>query len=119
MISITLQMPTGERIYTVPFISGRVMRASYPVQRMIEEIAAGEVAEDAKTLDTMATFICQAFGNQFSVDELYDGYCADDLAATAIDIATAVRAGLTRALEAFPRREAGERPTMGAATATP
>lgn len=112
MISITLLVEGKERIYTVPFISGRVMRGSYPAAKVVKQLVDGEGEEDAEALDTLAAFVCDAFGGQFTLEQLYDGLSCDHLMATAISIIVAVRAGTTEALGDFPG-VAEERPTPG------
>lgn len=113
MLTITLRQEGKYKIYSVPFISGRVLRASYPAQKLVDGLASNEQQEDAATMDALAGFICLAFGDQFTLDELYDGYCADHLVSTAFAIITAIRTGTTEALGNFPNEVDQPHPTPG------
>ena len=75
--------------YTVDFISGRALREIGPAAKMYarvleisqEAIDGKPVDENGLTiedaLDVMVQWFCLLFGNQFTPDELYDGYPAD------------------------------------------
>lgn len=51
------------------FISGRMFRKAINLQKKLQ---AGGVSEDS-VLDEMVTFCVEAFSNQFTDDEFYDG----------------------------------------------
>lgn len=119
MITCTL----GEKKYTVDFISGRALREMEPAAKMYGRIVAvsnaalkGEnVADDEKititeALDVMVRWFCLLFGNQFSVDDVLDGYPADRLMH---DIALALMAVQTQTTSIL-----GEFPTKAAMTET-
>ena len=88
MITCTL----GERKYTVDFISGRALREMEPAAKMYGKIVAisnaalkGETVPDTEQLtindamDVMIKWFCLLFQNQFTPDEVLDGYPVDRL----------------------------------------
>ena len=100
MISCTL----GDKKYTIDFVSGRALRELEPAAQMYAKVvhianlaAKGQpVPEDAKftiadAMDTMIKWFCLLFRNQFTPDEVLDGYPVDRLMH---DVALALMAAL-------------------------
>ena len=118
MLSCTL----GGKCYTVDFVSGRVLREIEPALTMYARIASatsavltGEDADDptaiADALDVMAKWFCLLFGNQFTIDEVYDGYPADQLMHDIVVALLAVQGATTEVLSEFPMKAAPEETT--------
>ena len=120
MISCTL----NEKKYTVDFVSGRALREMEPAAQMYGRIVAisnaalkGEVPEDAKNLsigealDVMIRWFCLLFGNQFTPDEVLDGYPVDRLMHDIALALMAVQTQTTEILDEFPTKAAQEVPT--------
>lgn len=116
MITCTL----GERKYAVDYVSGRVLREIEPALKMYAKIAEatstalnGEVSKDdtsiANALDVLVKWFCLLFGNQFTPDELYDGYPADRLMHDVVLALLAVQAQTTEVLSEFPTTAAQEK----------
>ena len=117
MISCTLN---GKK-YTVDFVSGRALREMEPAAQMYGRIVAisnaalkGEVPEDAKNLsigealDVMIRWFCLLFGNQFSSDDVLDGYPVDRLMHDIALALMAVQTQTTEILSQFPTKAAKE-----------
>ena len=117
MISCTL----NEKKYTVDFVSGRALREMEPAAQMYGRIVAisnaalnGEVPEDAKNLsigealDVMIRWFCLLFGNQFSPDDVLDGYPVDRLMHDIALALMAVQTQTTEILSEFPTKAAKE-----------
>lgn len=117
MISCTL----NEKKYTVDFVSGRALREMEPAAQMYGRIVAisnaalkGEVPEDAKNLsigealDVMIRWFCLLFGNQFSPDDVLDGYPVDRLMHDIALALMAVQTQTTEILSQFPTKAAKE-----------
>ena len=115
MISCTL----NEKKYTVDFVSGRALREMEPAAQMYGRIVAisnaalkGEVPEDAKNLsigealDVMIRWFCLLFGNQFSPDDVLDGYPVDRLMHDIALALMAVQTQTTEILSEFPTKAA-------------
>lgn len=118
MIRCTL----GEKTYSVDFVSGRVLREIEPALKMYAAIAKatsgalkGEATQDdtpiADALDILAKWFCLLFGNQFTPDELYDGYPSDRLMHDMTLALLAVQTQTTEALADFPTMAARETKT--------
>ena len=120
----------GGKKYTVDFISGRALRELEPAaemyRRMTEISMAAvhgqEIPEEkrvsvSEALDVMAKWFCLCFGNQFTVDELIDGYPADRLMHDIALTLMAVQAQTTHILDEFPTQAARDE-TMKAAMAS-
>ena len=108
-----------DKTYTVDFISGRALREMEPAAKMYGRIVAaanaaakGEEVPDVDNLsipeamDEMIKWFCLLFGNQFTPDDVLDGYPVDrlmhDLALTLM----AVQTQTTEVLSEFPTKAA-------------
>jgi len=117
MITCTL----GERKYTVDFISGRALREMEPAAKMYGKIVAisnaalkGETVPDTEQLtindamDVMIKWFCLLFQNQFTPDEVLDGYPVDRLMHDIALALMAVQSQTTEILSDFPTKAATE-----------
>ena len=113
MITCTL----GERKYTVDFISGRALREIEPAAKMYGKIVAisnaalkGETVPDTQQLtindamDVMIKWFCLLFQNQFTPDEVLDGYPVDRLMHDIALSLMAVQSQTTEILSDFPTK---------------
>ena len=113
MISCTLN---GKK-YSVDFISGRALREMEPAAKMYSRIVAisnaavkGESIPDDNQLtipaamDEMIRWFCILFGNQFTPDEVLDGYPVDRLMHDIALALMAVQTQTTEILDEFPTK---------------
>lgn len=120
MITCTL----GKQKYTVDFVSGRALREMEPAAKMYGKIVAisnaavkGETLPEAESLnigeamDVMIRWFCVLFGNQFTPDEVLDGYPVDRLMHDIALALMAVQTQTTEILDEFPTKAAQEVPT--------
>lgn len=120
MITCTL----GKQKYTVDFVSGRALREMEPAAKMYGKIIAisnaavkGETLPEAESLnigeamDVMIRWFCVLFGNQFTPDEVLDGYPVDRLMHDIALALMAVQTQTTEILDEFPTKAAQEVPT--------
>ena len=116
MITCTL----GEKKYTVDFISGRALREMEPAAKMYGKIVAisntalkGETVPNTEQLtindamDVMIKWFCLLFQNQFTPDEVLDGYPVDRLMHDIALALMAVQSQTTEILSDFPTKAAG------------
>ena len=119
MITCTL----GDRKYSVDFVSGRALREMEPAAKMygrvvrLSELAAkgAPIPDDAKftiaeAMDTMVRWFCVLFQNQFTPDEVFDGYPSDRLMHDIAIALMAVQTQTTDVLSKFPTTAAQETP---------
>ncbi len=117
MITCTL----GEKKYTVDYISGRALREMEPAAKMYSRIvgianaaAKGETVPDAdqisipEALDVMIKWFCLLFNNQFTPDDMLDGYPVDRLMHDIALALMAVQTQTTEILDEFPTKAAEE-----------
>ena len=115
MITCTL----GDKKYSVDFISGRALREIEPATKMYARIqhmaqAALEEADFTEAdqvsvqdaLDALVKWFCILFGNQFTPDEVYDGYPSDRLMVDIPIALMAVQTATTQVLSEFPMKPA-------------
>ena len=115
MISCTLL----DKKYTIDFVSGRALRELEPAVTMyakvvhISELAAKgqEIPDDAKfmiseAMDVMVKWFCVLFQNQFTPDEVLDGYPVDRLMHDIALAIMAVQTQTTDVLSDFPTKAA-------------
>ena len=112
MVTCTL----GDKKYSVDFISGRALREMEPASKMYGRLVAlskaaveGQDVSNEKltipeALDTMVKWFCILFGNQFSVDDVYDHYPADRLMHDIALAIMAVQTQTTEVLDSFPTK---------------
>ena len=118
MITCTL----GAQKYTVDFISGRALREMEPAAKMYSRIVTisnaavkgdsipeGEQVEIAEAMDTMIRWFCILFGNQFTPDDVLDGYPVDRLMHDIALALMAVQTQTTEILSEFPTKAAETR----------
>ncbi len=115
MITCTL----GKQKYTVDFVSGRALREMEPAAKMYARIVAlsnaavkGEPIPENESLnisdamDTMSRWFCILFGNQFTPDDVLDGYPVDRLMHDIALALMAVQTQTTEILDEFPTKAA-------------
>ena len=117
MITCTL----GDKKYSVDFISGRALREMEPAVKMYakivalsnaavkgEEIPQEEQISITDAMDVMIRWFCLLFGNQFSPDDVLDGYPVDRLMHDIALALMAVQTQTTEILREFPTKAAKE-----------
>ena len=109
-----------DKTYTVDFISGRALREIDPAAKMYSKVL--KLSGDAfngkdieseqltiqEALDVMVKWFCLLFGNQFTPDELYDGYPADRMMHDIALALMAVQTQSTEVLDSFPTKPTTE-----------
>lgn len=117
MITCTLK----DKKYAVDFISGRALREMEPAAKMYAKIVAlsnaavkgEEIAQEKQisvtdAMDVMIRWFCLLFGNQFSSDDVLDGYPVDRLMHDIALALMAVQTQTTEILSEFPTKAAKE-----------
>ena len=117
MITCTLK----DKKYAVDFISGRALREMEPAAKMYAKIVAlsnaavkgEEIPQDQQVsvtdaMDVMIRWFCLLFGNQFSSDDVLDGYPVDRLMHDTALALMAVQTQTTEILSEFPTKAAKE-----------
>ena len=125
MITCTLK----DKKYTVDYIPGRALREMEPAAKMYGRIVAlsnaavkGEtIPEDQQVaipeaMDVMIHWFCLLFGNQFTPDDVLDGYPVDRLMHDIALALMAVQTQTTDVLSDFPTKGAAEIPPTGIPT---
>lgn len=115
MITCTL----GDKKYSVDFISGRALREIDPAAQMYakithisDEALKGNIVDEAKNLttkealDVMIRWFCLLFNNQFTPDDVLDGYPVDRMMADIAFALMAVQSQMTDVLSDFPTKAA-------------
>lgn len=119
MITCTL----GEKKYTVDYISGRALREMEPAAKMYgrivaisnaavkgEEIPAEQQVSITTAMDEMIHWFCLLFQNQFTSDDVLDGYPVDRLMHDIALALMAVQTQTTEILDSFPTKAAQTAP---------
>ena len=117
MITCTLK----DKKYAVDFISGRALREMEPAAKMYakivglsnaavkgEEIPHEEQISVSDAMDVMIRWFCLLFGNQFTPDDVLDGYPVDRLMHDIALALMAVQTQTTEILSEFPTKAAKE-----------
>ena len=106
-----------DKTYTVDFISGRALREMEPAAKMYGKIVAianaaakgesvpeGENIAIQDAMDEMIRWFCLLFGNQFTPDDVLDGYPVDRLMHDLALALMAVQTQTTEVLSEFPTK---------------
>ena len=117
MITCTL----NNKQYTVDFITGRALREMEPAAKVYGKIVAlsqaalkGETIQTddqisiPEALDVMIKWFCLLFNNQFTPDDMLDGYPVDRLMHDIALALMAVQTQTTEILDEFPTKAAEE-----------
>ena len=117
MITCTLK----DKKYTVDYIPGRALREMEPAAKMYGRIVAlsnaavkGEtIPEDQQVaipeaMDVMIHWFCLLFANQFTPDDVLDGYPVDRLMHDIALALMAVQTQTTEILDEFPTKAGAE-----------
>ena len=116
MITCTL----GEKKYAMDFVSGRALREMEPAAKMYARLVAlssaavkgeappEELVSVPEAMDEMIRWFCLLFGNQFSPDDVLDGYPVDRLMHDIALALMAVQTQITEILSEFPTKAAKE-----------
>ena len=117
MITCTLK----DKKYAVDFVSGRALREMEPAAKMYtkivalsnaavkgEEISPSEQISIPDAMDVMIRWFCLLFGNQFTPDDVLDGYPVDRLMHDIALALMAVQTQTTEILSEFPTKAAKE-----------
>ena len=105
--------------YRIDFVAGRALREIEPAVKMYSRVAAisnaamngGDVLDAdqitvAEAMDVMIRWFCLLFQNQFTPDELLDGYPVDRLMHDISFAMMAVQTQTTQILSSFPTKAA-------------
>ena len=105
--------------YRIDFVAGRALREIEPAVKMYSRVAAisnaamngGDVSDAdqitvAEAMDVMIRWFCLLFQNQFTPDELLDGYPVDRLMHDISFAMMAVQTQTTQILSSFPTKAA-------------
>ena len=69
-MKITLRIDKNEKTYTNDFVKARIFRNALKLNKEFKEEGSGISVE---LFDTLVEFVVTAFGNQFTIDEFWDG----------------------------------------------
>lgn len=72
-MQIELEINGENKIFVAPSIKARMLRNALSIKNKIN---FDDIQE--KELDELVSFVCDAFGHQFTVDECYDGVKIED-----------------------------------------
>lgn len=108
----------GEKEYHIDFVSGRALREmGGAMEAYRKTMAAAEAIEKGENFpagtpspkemyDELVKWFCLLFRNQFTPDEVYDEYPADQLVHDIAMALIAVQNGVTQILTEFPMKPA-------------
>lgn len=83
-MKLELNIDGKEKIFTVAFIKSRMLRKLLEIKKRMD---FENIQEDE--LDELVAFVCEVFGNQFSVDDVYDGLPLEKLMPTITSVMNA------------------------------
>jgi len=66
-MKITLKIEGQDRTFVQDFIPARMFRKTIEMQSKLSK------GVDEKALDSMVSYVADIFGNQFTIDQFYDG----------------------------------------------
>lgn len=103
-MAVTIKLNPGcenEKSYQVPFISGRPLRTMDMVEPAFEKSNRNEMPTQEE-LENCLEWFCSLFRNQFTVDELLDGYPVADLMPDIFAAYMTMTSGAIKYITEFP-----------------
>ena len=89
-----MEIIINDKIYVAQRAKARVFRQAIAIN---EKIDFSNLTTEA--LDELVGFVCTIYGNQFAIDDVYDGLDADELVSTMSKSISGVMSGVTEKLE--------------------
>lgn len=86
-MKIKLNIDNKEKIFYLKKVKGSLYRRFLEIQQILIDSENSEKGYGLEHFDMMVTFICQAFNNQFTENELLDDIGADEIALKFYEIA--------------------------------
>jgi len=93
-MKITLKIEGQDKEFIQDFIPARMFRKTMEMQSKLTK------GVDEKALDSMAGYVVEMFGNQFTLDQFYDGLDARRMVPTITDTIKEIVGGASEALGA-------------------
>ncbi|APH21586.1 TPA: phage tail assembly chaperone G [Clostridium botulinum] len=78
-MEITLKLNDEDKTFKAPFVSTRKLKETLVLSKMIQN------GFDEKVLDELGNYIVGLYGNQFTLDQLLDGFPANEFFGKAIE----------------------------------
>ncbi|EPY2274469.1 phage tail assembly chaperone G [Clostridium sporogenes] len=78
-MEITLKIDDNDKIFIAPFVSTRKLKETLVLSKKVQN------GFDEKVLDELGNYIVGLYGNQFTLDELLDGFPANKFFGKAIE----------------------------------
>lgn len=78
-MKITLKINGEDKTFTAPFVNARKLKDSFALSKKFQEDF------NENTLDEAGNYLVNIYGNQFTLDELYDGFAADKFLSKAVE----------------------------------
>lgn len=102
-MKLTLLIDGKEKIFTTPFVSARAYRKLLEYDQTIDYTDMG-----LDEYDEIVGFICDVFGNQFTIDDFYDGLPSYELNNVLLDVFAYIRTGETLKKDNDSKNEMGK-----------
>lgn len=99
-MEVTIKINGKNKTFKTDFISARMFKKTEEFQRKAEKVRAGQ-NEDID-LDEIVQYIVDVYGNQFTVDEFYDGVDVADIFPIYLDTINAVIDKFRSKIQMFP-----------------
>ena len=97
-------MKLNDKNYAMPTVKAKVLRKALTLN---EKMDFNDLK--SKDLDELINFVCELYGNKFSVDDVYEYLDAKDLIPTLINSIQSIVGETANKLNEFPKNElAGE-----------
>lgn len=78
-MNIKLNIDNKEKIFYLKKVKGSLYRRFLEIQQILIDSEKSETGYGLEHFDMMVTFICQAFNNEFTEDQLLDSVGADEI----------------------------------------
>src|SRR5690625_2855803 len=87
-MKLELQINGEQKIFTTPFVSARSFRR---LMEFDQKMDYNNLSID--DVDELVGYVCNVFGDQFTIDEFYDGVPSHELINTILKVFIYVRSG--------------------------
>lgn len=95
-----MQIKLNNKTYTMPTVKAKILRKALTFN---EKMDFNNLK--AQDLDELINFVCELYGNQFTMDDVYENLDAKELLPTLMNSIEAITGETANKLNEFPKNE--------------
>ncbi|HEX9060412.1 MAG TPA: hypothetical protein VF941_09555 [Clostridia bacterium] len=98
-MTITLKINGNDKTFVNNFVSGRVLRKTFEMNKLFNK---NQAEFDETTIDLLVNYVVEVYGKQFTIDEFYDGIDAKEVLPTIVNCIKEITGNMEKELNTDP-----------------